>query len=120
MIPIKVNNVEYGGQHNTGLTFTLDANAVPGDAVTQTAAGAAGRGAADAAILGKLVTSESDGKGTVFTRGVIVVPWTGAAVFGVQKIGVDGAGKAKVSATGKEARVLGVDTTAAIAAIDLG
>ena len=114
----KFNNVEYAGQHNTGLTFTLDNGAVIGDAVTQTAAGAAGRGAADAPLLGKLVTSESDAKGTVFTRGVIVVPWTGAAVFGLQKVGVDGAGKAKVSATGKECQVLGVDS--GLAAIDLG
>ncbi|MBZ9752998.1 hypothetical protein K7W42_19350 [Deinococcus sp. HMF7604] len=118
MIPIKIGNVEYAGQHNTGLTFTLDANAVKGDALTQTAAGTAGRGAADAALLGKLVTRESDGLGTVFTRGVIVVPWTGAAVYGLQKVGVDGTGKAKVSASGKECRVLGVADN--LAAIDLG
>lgn len=115
---MKINGVEYAGQHNTGLTFTLDENAAKGDAVTQTAAGTAGRGVADAALLGKLVTRESDGRGTVFTRGVIVVPWTGAAVFGLQKVGVDAAGKAKVSATGKECQVLGVAD--GLAAIDLG
>lgn len=115
---MKFNNVEYAGQHNTGLTFTLDAGTVIGDAVTQTAAGAAGRGAADAALLGKAVTSEPDTRGTVFTRGVIVVPWNGAAVFGRQKVGVDGAGKAKVSATGRECQVLGVAD--GYAAIDLG
>lgn len=117
---MRFNGVDYAGQHNTGLTFTLDAGAAIGDAVTQTAAGAAGRGAADAALLGKCVTSEGDGKGTVFTRGVIVVPWTGAAVFGLQKVGVDGAGKAKVSATGRECQVLGVDAGTGFAAIDLG
>ncbi|WP_104992715.1 hypothetical protein [Deinococcus sp. NW-56] len=117
---MKFNGVEYAGQHNTGLTFTLDAGAAIGDAVAQTAAGAAGRGAADAPLLGKCVSSEADGKGTVFTRGVIVVPWTGAAVFGRQKVGVDGAGKAKVAAAGRECQVLGVDATEGLAAIDLG
>ncbi|MFD1729845.1 hypothetical protein ACFSC4_31390 [Deinococcus malanensis] len=66
------------------------------------------------------MTSETDGKGTVFTRGVIVVPWTGAAVFGLQKVGVDSTGKAKVSVGGKEVQVLAVDATAGLAAIDLG
>lgn len=115
---MKIGNIEYAGQHNTGLTFVLAAGAVIGDAVTQTAAGEAGRGAADAALLGKVVTSEPDARGTVFTRGVIVVPWNGAAVFGRQKVGVDGAGKAKVSATGRECQVLGVAD--GYAAIDLG
>ncbi|MVN88281.1 hypothetical protein GO986_16165 [Deinococcus sp. HMF7620] len=114
-------NIEMGGQHNSGLTFVYDSGVVIGDAVTQTAAGTAGRGAADGPLLGKAVSKESDGVGTVFTRGVIVVPWTGAAVYGLQKIGVDGTGKAKVSAsTGRNAQVLGVDTSANLAAIDLG
>ena len=117
---MKFNGVEFVGQHNTGLTYTIDAGAVIGDAVTTTAAGAAGRGAADAPLRGKLVTLENDAKGTVFCRGVIVVPWVGAAVFGLQKIGVDGAGKAKVSATGKECNVIGVDAANGLAAIDLG
>lgn len=115
---MKFGNIEYAGQHNTGLTFALDAGAVVGDAVTQTAAGAAGRGAADGALLGKLVTSEPDSRGTVFTRGVIVVPWAGAAVFGRQAVGVDGAGKAKVSVNGRIVTVIGVD--GGYAALDLG
>lgn len=118
MILIKFNGIEYAGQHNTGLTYALDVGAVRGDAVTQTAAATAGRGAADAALLGKLETRDSDGLGTVIKRGVIVVPWTGAAVFGLQKVGVDGAGKAKVSATGRNCDVIGVAD--GYAAIDLG
>lgn len=117
---MKVNGVEYGGQHNTGLTFTLDAGTAIGDAVTETAAGSAGRGADGNALLGKCVSSESDAKGAVFTRGVIVVKWGGAAVAGLQKIGVDGTGKAKVTANGKECQVLAVDAAAGLAAIDLG
>jgi hypothetical protein len=115
---MKVNGIEYAGQHNTGLTFLLDANVAVGDAVTMTAAGTAARGAADAALLGRAETKEVDLAGTVFTRGVVVVRWTGSAVFGLQKVGVDGAGAAKVSATGKEVLVIGV--SAGLAAIDLG
>ena len=117
---MKVNGIEYGGQHNTALSYTLDNGTQVGDAVTATAAGTAGRGAADAALLGKVTTKEPDGIGAVTKRGVIVVPWTGAAVFGHQKVGVDGAGKAKVSATGRGCEVIAVDTTTNLAAIDLG
>lgn len=117
---MKIAGIEYGGQHNSGLTFVLDAGTVVGDAVAQTAAGTAGRGADLAPLLGKVVTKESDGDGTVFTRGVIVVPWPGAAVFGRQTVSVDGAGKAKVNAAGRSCTVLGVDTTLQLAAIDLG
>jgi hypothetical protein len=117
---MKINGTEYGGQHNTGLTFTLDAGAVVGDALAQTAAGTAGRGADANPLLGKLVTSETDSKGTVLTRGVIVVPWSGAAVYGRQTVSVDGAGKAKVNAAGRACQVLGVDSALGIAAIDLG
>lgn len=117
---MKVNGVEYGGQHNLALTYTLDNGTQIGDAVTATAAGTAGRGAADAPLLGKVMTKEPDSVGAVTRRGVIVVPWTGAAVFGHQKVGVDGAGKAKVSATGRNCEVIAVDTGQNIAAIDLG
>ena len=117
---MKINGVEYGGQHNTGLTFTLDVGAVPGDAVTQTAAGAAGRGADAGVLLGKLVTSETDSKGTVFTRGVVVVPWTGSAVYGMQTVVVDGAGKAKVGSSGAGLPVRVIGVASGFAAIDLG
>lgn len=115
---MKLNGIEFAGQHNSALTYALDAGTVRGDAVTQTAAATAGRGATDAPLLGKLETKEGDGLGAVIKRGVIVVPWAGAAVFGLQKIGVDGAGKAKVSATGRNCEVIGVAD--GYAAIDLG
>lgn len=116
---MKLNGIEYAGQGNTGLTFVIDSGAVLGDAVAMSAAGTAGRGTADDAILGRLETKDSDGLGTVFNRGVIVVPWNGAAVFGLQNVGVDAAGKAKVSATkGRQVFVLGV--AGGLAAIDLG
>ncbi|KQR33129.1 hypothetical protein [Deinococcus sp. Leaf326] len=117
---MRIGTVDYGGQHNTAITYLLDNGTQIGDAVTATAAGTAGRGTADAALLGKVSTKEFDGLGAVVKRGVIVVPWTGAAVFGHQKIGVDGTGKAKVSATGRGCDVIGVDTTNNLAAIDLG
>lgn len=115
---MKFNNVEYGGQNYRGLTYTITAGAVAGDAVTNTAAGTAGRGADGGPLLGKFVVREADNKGTVQNGGVIVVPWTGAAVFGQQTIVVDGTGKAKVGAGGRACEVIGVANNLAV--INLG
>ncbi|WP_339098298.1 hypothetical protein WDJ50_18635 (plasmid) [Deinococcus sp. VB142] len=114
---MKFNNVEYAGQHNTGLTFTIETGE-KGQAMAQTGPGTAGLGADGAALLGRLETKEADMKGTVFTRGVIVVPWVGAETFGRQNVVVDGTGKAKVGAAGRSVQVLGV--SGGYAALDLG
>lgn len=114
---MKFNNVEYAGQHNTGLTFTIETGE-KGQAMAQTGPGTAGLGADGTALLGRLETKEADMKGTVFTRGVIVVPWVGAETFGRQNVVVDGTGKAKVGAAGRSVQVLGV--SGGYAALDLG
>lgn len=108
---MKINGIEYSGQFEGGLTYTIAAGAVAGDAVTQTAAGTAGRGAAGGVLLGKLVTPEPDGRGTVMNRGIIIVrAGTGLAVGYVLAV-VDGAGAVTppaAGAAGRPAWVIGI------------
>lgn len=94
----KINGVEYAGQTEKALTYTIAAGAVVSDAVALTAAGTAGRGAAEAVLLGKLVTLEADGKGAVAKRGIIIVRYTGVLTFGFVELVVDGAGAVKAAA----------------------
>lgn len=116
---MKFNNVEYAGQDENALTFTLTAGTVQGDAVTLTGNGAAGRGADGDPFYGKANLPEGDAKGAVSRDGIVIVKYTGALTAGYRQIAVDGAGKVKPgSATSRWAWVIGVDGT--YAAVDLG
>lgn len=115
---MKINGVEYAGQREHALTFTLDVGTARGDAVAMTAAGTCGRGADGNPFYGRCISTEADGKGAVSGVGVVVVPWVGSAVSGLQSLVVNGAGAAKVGANGRSAFVIGV--ASGFAAIDLG
>jgi len=118
---VKINGVEYAAQYQGGYTYTLAAGAEEGDAVTQTAPGTAGRGAAGGVLLGKLVKAESDARGTVMNRGVIIVRAAAGLVAGWGLLTVDGTGAVTTAAAGAPGRgawVTGVVDGMAI--IDLG
>lgn len=116
---MKIGNVEYGGQRQHQITYTVAAGAVEGDAVTLTAAGTVGRGADGGAYLGKLIKIEPDGKGTVICTGIINQAAVAGETFGYKGLVVDGAGKVKAGAAnaGRQALVIGVVDDMAI--IDL-
>lgn len=82
--------------------MAIDAGAVVGDALTHTGPGTAGRGADGAPLLGKLLTLESDGAGTVAltNAGFVDIPTVGTLPTGFQNLVVDGQGRAKVGASG--------------------
>lgn len=130
---MRINGIDYAGQHNRGLTMTLDETIkIPsactsspdrGIAVGMVGAGTVGKGAAP--LMGRLETIEDDARGTVFNRGVVVVPWNGDAnAFGWMNVVAEN-GFARNSAendvSGQKASiklVLGVSN--GYAAIDLG
>lgn len=130
---MKFNGIEHAGQHNTGLTMHLDETIkIPsactptpdrGIAVGMTGVCTVGKSPAQpVALMGKLETIESDAKGTVFNRGVIVVPWSGpATAYGYMGLVCqNGFALPGTPATGapKYAMVIGV--SGGFATIDLG
>lgn len=98
---MKHGNLVFQGQ-NAFPTMHVEAAAIIGDCVTHTAAATAGRGADGNPFLGKVLTKEADGEGTVATEGAgfIDIPTVGTLALGYQLLVVDGAGKAKVGANG--------------------
>lgn len=105
---MKINGIEYSGQWERGFTWTIAAGALKGDAVAQTAAGTAGRGASGAPLLGKLVTPEPDGRGTVMSHGVIIVAAGAGLTVGYQTLQVNGSGAVIAGAGGRPGQVIGV------------
>lgn len=98
---MKDGNLVFLGQ-NAFPTMHIDAAAAVGDCVAFTATATAGRGVDGNPFLGKVLTKESDGEGTVATGGAgfIDIPTVGTLATGFQLLVVDGAGKAKVGANG--------------------
>ena len=111
---MRINNVVYAGQNRKGLTFTVAAGAVEGDAVMITAAGTVGRGTDLGVLAGKLVKLEADGKGTVDYQGVMELPFTGVLNPGIQNVVVNGAGVIKANASGRQVTVIGTSGSTAV------
>lgn len=117
---MKIGGIEYGGQWGSALSFTLASGAVVGDAVTQTAAGEAGRGADNGELLGMVATKDDDLKGAVLIKGIQVLPKTGAISAGYVALAVNGAGLVKAGTTQKKFWVIGTDDTNNKVVVDLG
>ena len=93
----------FNGQHSI-VTMEIVAGTQAGDAVAFTGSAQVGRGADLAPLAGKVLKVESDGLGTVALphSGFTDIPTVGTLAVGFQKLVVDGTGKAKVNAAGRE------------------
>ncbi|GGR11426.1 hypothetical protein [Deinococcus ruber] len=119
---MKLNGIEYGGQDNNALTFTMGVGVVAGDAVTVKVAGTADRGTSGDPLYGKASIVERDGRGAVERDGIVIFPYAGTLNPGYQQLAVNGLGKviAGTGGNGRWAWVLGTDSTLGNAVIDLG
>lgn len=100
---MRLGELVFNGQ-NAFPTMNIAPGTLAGDAVTFTAPGTVGRGADGNKLVGKVLKVESDGVGTVALMGAgfTDIPAVGTLATGLQLLVVDGAGKAKVAAGGKE------------------
>ncbi|GGR62246.1 hypothetical protein GCM10008959_25250 [Deinococcus seoulensis] len=98
---MKFGELVFNGQNHYP-TMTLANGTEIGDAVAHTGAATAGRGADGDPLLGKVLTKEADGVGTVALEGAgfTDIATVGTLPLGYQTLVVDGAGKAKVGAGG--------------------
>ncbi|OLV20214.1 hypothetical protein [Deinococcus marmoris] len=100
---MRVNELVFNQQESI-VTMNIAPGTVVGDAVAFTAPATVGRGADGDKLAGKVLKIESDGLGTVSLpgSGFTDIPAVGTLATGFQLLVVDGAGKAKVAAGGKE------------------
>lgn len=111
---MKKDGIEWNGRDYCAVTANLVALTVIGDAVTAVAGvqGQAGRGTNGDTFLGKIHQIDpSDGKGTLQLDGEISLQYSGTAPVpsSVTFLQVDGAGKVKTAATGRQVFVAAVD-----------
>jgi hypothetical protein len=111
---MRIAGLEFGGRDGSNISFVAAAGAVENDAVTLTAAGTTGRGAADAALLGQVIAVDSDGIATVRTKGEVLLTFTGTFNPGFALLAVDGTGKVKTHTAGRPAFIVGTNGTKAI------
>jgi hypothetical protein len=119
---MKKDGIEWNGRDYEAVTVNLVAGSVVGDALTAVAGvqGQVGRGTSGDTFLGKLhKIDDADGKGTFQMDGEMSVGYSGTALVpsSVVFLQVDGAGKVKTAATGRQAFVAAVDTTTTTAII---
>lgn len=107
---LRLSGVDHTDDPIRAYTSAVASGAVAGDAVTKTAEGTVGRGADTEPLVGRLELVETDGLGTVATRGRFWYRRAGAALADVADIVVDGAGAVKAGTGGLNCRVVAQGT----------
>ncbi|MDO4264394.1 MAG: hypothetical protein Q4C67_09365 [Deinococcus sp.] len=97
----------FNGQ-NAFPTMQLAVGTEVGDAVTITGQAEVGRGVDGQILVGKVLTKEADGMGAVAIWGAGFTDFAtvGVLTAGVQPLVVDGTGKVKVGASGRQVLVV--------------
>jgi len=115
---MRVGELNFNGNGAKFLTFLIATGTLVGDAVTNTASGEKGRGAANLPVTGKLAHIGPQSAGSVQIRGVATFEYSGTAPTpGMVQLQTDGAGKVKVGASGPYLEVLAVEPATSSVAV---